>query len=635
MDSNNLNMETKTITISKHQHLADVYPLIESNIILNKKLSGVGATHCEIIAPRNSIIVVPNVPIITCKVERHRDSDNLFGVIANISVREIEEYLEDTITHNRLIKIMVTPESFYKVRQAFREVEVNMYEECFLMLDECHKFIKERDFRQEIVQPLHSFFRFKNKALVSATPIIPSDPRFHEQNFKLVKVSPDYYHLFDITVIETNDIKRAFYDDTSFVRRGLLPKEPQCIFVNSTNIIVDLINQSKLHEISSIFCSDKSATKLKQMGFKHVHTEWKNEYKNHYMFFTSRFYTGLDIWLDEKPRVFYFSDAKNAEHTMMDPNTDMAQACGRFRNGMKEIYHYAVFNPSIESKTETDIDNYIDGIINSYTALKELYDTTENKFEKQAISETIKALPFKEIFFEDEIDYFFRDNIVDFERLRQNYTDYYTLREAYGNSGYFKIPMEEEPHIYPANPITLEKLPNHSPKAIRILQRKAIVDTLSYISPYYGSSAINDIIYTLKDFDSLIVDAFFKLGSDFIVQCDYNSKAIKAALLDRQNTQVSPDEAFFNTLYNSFEVGRKYLAKEAKKELQRIYDKFLLKPPTTITAQSLRWHFEIDNKARIGNEKAIKILSRKVQGVTKYFTEIKHNTETKPLSEFE
>lgn len=79
-------MQARTISISKHQHLADVYPLIETNIILNKRLSGVGATHCEIIAPRNSIIVVPNVPIITCKVEKHHESDNLFGVMQNVSV---------------------------------------------------------------------------------------------------------------------------------------------------------------------------------------------------------------------------------------------------------------------------------------------------------------------------------------------------------------------------------------------------------------------------------------------------------------------------------------------------------------------------------------------------------------------
>ena len=79
------------------------------------------------------------------------------------------------------------------------------------------------------------------------------------------------------------------------------------------------------------------------------------------------------------------------------------------------------------------------------------------------------------------------------------------------------------------------------------------------------------------------------------------------------------DEAFFHVLYNSFEIGKKYLRTEAKAELRRIYDKFNLIPPTAITALSLEWHFEIDEKARIGNQKAIKILRRKAEGITKYF----------------
>lgn len=628
-------METKTISISKHQHLADVYPLIETNTILNKRLSGVGATHCEIIAPRHSIIVVPNVPIITCKVEKHKDSDNLFGVMANVSERDIEQYLETTISSNKRIKIMVTPESFHKVRKAFREVEFDMYENCFLMLDECHKFIKERDFRQEIVQPLHSFFKFKNKAFVSATPLTPSDPRFDEQGFKKVVVQPDWYFLFDILVICANDIRRAFYQETGCTRRGELPKEPQCIFVNSTSIIANLITDSNLEDISSIFCSDQSAVELRQRGFKNVHTEWKKEYENYYMFFTSRFFTGLDIWLDKQPRVLYFSDAKNAEQTLMDPFTDMAQACGRFRNGMKEIFHYVNFNPDIERKSEEDIEEYVNGIINSHIALRDILNSSQKKFERQAINKILEALPFKEIFFEDEIDYFMKDNITDSERVRQYYNCFYSLQAAYGLSGYFKIPFQDDTYDFPPIPAELKKNPKRSRKEIERTQRIAIVETLSHIAPYYKTSAINDIIYTLRANNKLMVDAFFQLGKDFIERCEYNPKIIKEELLNRKGTRVTPDEAFFNTLYSSFEIGKKYLCSEAKKELQRIYDKFLLTPPSIITSKSLRWHFEIDDKARIGNQKAIKILRRKADGITKYFEEIRNNAETKPLFDFE
>lgn len=628
-------MEIKTITIAKDQHLADVYPLIETNTILNKRLSGVGATYCEIIAPRHSIIVVPNVPIITCKVEKHKDSDNLFGVMANVSVRDIEQYLETTLSTNNRIKIMVTPESFYKVRKAFNEVDFNMYENCFLMLDECHKFIKERDFRQEIVQPLHSFFKFKNKALVSATPLAPSDPRFNEQCFKKVVVKPNWDFLFDILVICANDIRRAFYHETACTRRGELPKEPQCIFVNSTSIIADLITDCNLEDISSIFCSDQSAVELRQRGFKNVHTEWKNEYEKPYMFFTSRFFTGLDIWLEKRPRVLYFSDAKNAEQTLMDPQTDMAQACGRFRNGMKEIYHYVNFNPNIERKSKEDIEEYVNGIINSHIVLRDILNSSQKKFERQAINKILEALPFKEIFFDDEIDYFMKDNITDSERVRQYYDDFYSLQAAYGESGYFKIPFEDDTYEFPPIPAELKKNPKRSRKEIQKIQRVAIVETLSHIAPYYKTSAVNDIIYTLRATDKLMVDAFFQLGKDFIEQHDYNPKLIKEELLNRRGAKVTPDEAFFIMLYSTFEIGKKYLLPDAKRALQRIYDKFLLKPPTTITGKSLRWHFDIDEKARIGNQKAVKILRRKADGISFYYDKVKGNTTTEPSHEFD
>lgn len=627
-------MEVKEISINKHQHLADVYPLIESNIILNKKLSGVGATHCEIIAPRNSIIVVPNVPIITCKVEQHHQSDNLFGVMQNVSVREIESYIEDSLLDKRHIKIMVTPESFYKVRQAFDEVEMNMYDFCFLMLDECHKFIKEVDFRPDIILPFRSFFKFKNKALISATPIMPSDPRFAEQNFKLVKIEPTYTYKFKIGVVPTDDIRRAFYDDFGYVRKGHTPTVKQCIFVNSATIIADFINQSKLQDISSIFCSEKSAVKLRQMGFKNVHTEWKEEYKNHFMFFTSRFYTGLDIWLDEKPCVLYFSDAVNADNTLMDPNTDMAQACGRFRRGMTEIIHYVNFNPSVTIKSEKEIDSEIGDIEKSYTELQKIYDNADSSIVRKAIEVAIQQLPFNELFTSGEFNHFLKDNMKDFETVKQYYININTLLKAYVDSEYYSMAWEEEPHLYHDIKNNLPKLNTLSTKKYRYQQRKAIVDTLEHIAPYYGTSEISDIIYTMRGYDAIIVDAFFKLGKDFIVNCDYNIKRIKEELQNRSTSPMGYDEAFFQMLYQTFEVGKKYPRQEVKRKLKKIYDKFNIVPPSTITALSIKWHFEIDEKARIGNSKAIRIIHPISQGVVNYYEKIKNNTATEPLKSF-
>lgn len=622
-------MKTSEIQLAKGQYLSEVYPLIESNIILNKRLSGVGATHCEIISPRNSIIVVPNTPIIDCKVNKHRHSDNLFGVMSMVTVTDIVQYLRKTVAVHKYIKIMVTPESFYKVRQAFDEICLNMYDSCFLMLDECHKFITERDFRKDIILPFNSFFKFKNKALVSATPIIPSDPRFDEHNFRLVEVLPQNFERFEILIIRTNDLRQAFKAEYSWVNitKGRIPKRPQCIFVNSADIIEDLITQSNLHEISSIFCSSNSASRLKGRGFNNVHTEWKEEYQNTFMFFTSRFYTGLDIYLPNEPNVIYMSDAINAHNTLMDPYTDMAQACGRFRNGMKNIFHYVVFNSEIEYQTEKEIEDYLGGIQKSFQALSQIYEQSQSESEKKAILKSIQSLPYNEIFFDGEIDYFLKDNLINTEWLKQIYRNYDTLKDAYGASGYLQVPLEET-HFYLLDNKFFKNKQRLSNVGYKRKQREAIVESLKYMLPYRHTFAVEDIINTFRNHDKTIVDAFFKLGYDFIIQCNYNIKRIKEELHNRNKESDSLDSAFLHTISQTFEIGKTYLRSYVKEELGRIYYKFGIIPPSTITGLSLRWHFDIDEKARIGNQKAIRILAPKAQGLVDYFEKIKHNALT-------
>lgn len=73
-------MTKKEIKINKGQYLSDIYS-IESNTILCKTLTGLGATYTEIKAKRNSIIVEPNVPPIIgkCNDKKHK-KDNLFAV---------------------------------------------------------------------------------------------------------------------------------------------------------------------------------------------------------------------------------------------------------------------------------------------------------------------------------------------------------------------------------------------------------------------------------------------------------------------------------------------------------------------------------------------------------------------------
>ena len=181
-------MTTQIIQINKNengkiQYLTEVLPMIPTNTILYKTLTGLGATYGELKADRNSIIIEPNVPVIVgkCNDPKHKE-DNLFGVYEGVYTEDVIKYLEKSA--DKRTKILTTPESFQKVKDAFELMDMDIYGTCFLLFDECHKIVKDADYRSDITLPFDDFFLFNEKALVSATPISFSDPRFEMPNYQ-------------------------------------------------------------------------------------------------------------------------------------------------------------------------------------------------------------------------------------------------------------------------------------------------------------------------------------------------------------------------------------------------------------------------------------------------------------------
>ena len=72
-------------SIRKGEYFADALKragkdFIPTNCIINKLLPGLGATHCELTAPRKSIIIEPNVPVIESKAKVHKNSLAIYNI---------------------------------------------------------------------------------------------------------------------------------------------------------------------------------------------------------------------------------------------------------------------------------------------------------------------------------------------------------------------------------------------------------------------------------------------------------------------------------------------------------------------------------------------------------------------------
>lgn len=241
-------MEIVKALLKKGEWLLDAlkrigHSMIPSNCILDKTLTGLGATHSEIHCKRSSIIIEPNVPVILGKLD---ENENLEAVYAKCTPYSLKKYLQMDIQYK---KIITTPESFHKIRKAAEELHINIYNSFFCLFDECEKVTQDVDYRRKISQPIYDFFKFKQKAFVSATPLNMTHPEFEKQGFQIIKVEPDYDYKKDLTLIITN----SYYNTLQVVLDRLKDSKHICIFFNVTDGIAALIDTLGIADYK-VFC---------------------------------------------------------------------------------------------------------------------------------------------------------------------------------------------------------------------------------------------------------------------------------------------------------------------------------------------------------------------------------------------
>lgn len=606
-------METKYIEISKTpdnkiKYLRDVLPEIPTNTILYKKLTGLGATYSEIKANRNSIIIEPNVPVIIgkCNDNKHKE-DNLFGVYEGIYTDDIIKYLERS--KSKYYKILTTPESFKKVKDAFDAMEMDVRFKCFLLFDECHKVVKDIDYRGDITLPINDFFEFEQKALVSATPIELTDPRFERQNFQILEIKPTFDYTQNILISHTNNILRDTRDVLSLIRDKNKNDNNQCncFFINSADVIYSLMKQMKILDNSAVFCAPKSVDKLKQQKFKNAYSKWSQEHMKQYNFFTSRYYNALDIELDEQPDVIVITDVYFAEQTMADPYSDVIQLIGRFRNGVSNIVHITNTKQDLPQRTPEDIKQFIHSSEAIYKALTSHYNTARTKEARDAYRAALDSLPYNRLLDKDNNkNWFAIDNYINEETLKGYYHDRDSLISAYKNVDAFNVEMMN--FYYPLGDTERLKREN---KSISIKEkRKIVVSQLEMLGECITGMEMEfkrDLIWA----DAFIVEAYDCLGKEEIEHLNYSQSKIKEAMILKQYKNKSQGGETILIIKNSFKVGQKYKLDFIKKEIKRIYEIMEVPPHKAITSRTIDEFFHTDD-VWMGKDKAKLIISERV-----------------------
>ncbi len=568
------------ITLSKGQYLSDVMNEIPSNCILSKKIPGCGATTLELDTQRHSIIIVPNVPVIHSKCEKYPD---LIGVYENVTAGQIVEEL----TTKNLHKIMTTPESFGKVKTACERCGIDIYNHFFLLMDECHQLIKDVDFRIDIVLPMNDFFNFKQKALVSATPIVFSDPRFKKEDFETIEVNADYDYRQEITVTHTYSTHKAI-ENYLKAHDGTV-----CVFVNSVVMIYSIMKEFGLLEEAAVYCAPKSRSKLKnEYQFSNAYSDWSSTTMKKYNFFTGRFFTAFDLDLSYQPDVVMITDPYVSEHTMLDVETDCIQICGRFRNGLKSATHIYRVNPQIIAKSREQIEWEISAHEFAYRTIQTLYNSADNKESRFAFGAVLEVLPFRRFQYPDFTkNWFAIDNEINTILVEGRYRSVQQIAQWYKDNHYFSPTFSS--YDYNENDEKLKIV-----KAARSLKdkRRKMVQLLSEQETPYSEYAL-DFINDIRRIDPFIVEAFETLGKERIEELNYNQKKMNEAMIlsQRKGNKV------IRLIKNAFRVGNKYSNDKITNELTRIFETLNIHPEKTIKGSMILDYyqavpFKSDNK---------------------------------------
>lgn len=585
--NNQLPLESSEVAINKGEWLTDAlkrekyHGMIPTNVILEKTETGIGATYSELITPRNSIIIEPNVPVIKGKCKRE---DKYRPVHEGITAKNIEKYLKREDIEFK--KILTTPEGYGKIQKAAANLNINLHKDFFLLFDECEKITQDTKFRPNISIPIKDFFSYDGKAFVSATPIQPSNPAFQQNNFKILQIKPTYDYKKDATLIVTRSWNRKVKESICTLMEN--SKLPICVFFSSTYVINQLITTLQNENIINsnnykVFCSSKSVKELKSCNISKSSENIELPLAR-INFFTSRFFSAVDI-VAKRCDILVLSD-KKVVHSLIDPFTGSIQIQGRFRRTFTDGRKYNsltfITNIADNIKTMTDEEVTIDIKVreSNYYQILEKYNRATSDTEKNAHSKELKRMRYNDLFdIENELNYFAIDNLYNTERVKRYYKSLPSLKKAYKDTQYFNIELIDESQELGDDDIL------DITKATLKGRWRIIVETIARLEPLKqeeeGIHKYEEAIEKLQQLyakDYFIVDAYLKFGTERLEALGYNKKKIIEEL-EKEDLQKSPEERLsqgvLDDVYSEFvtemEEGRYIPKADFKRRLGEIF----------------------------------------------------------------
>lgn len=413
--------------------------------IIDKQLTGLGATTLEINSERDSIIVVPTRALAKTKTTKHRQTFRLDGSVKDYHAK-IKDYVESKAI--RFKKFIVVADSLHKLPEVIGD---KIYDDYFILIDEIDMVQADSTYRSAMEDIIDYYFLFdpKKRALISATVKEFSNPLLQKEPF--IKIAFNKLPKPKITeFIEIDDTESKLIEKIKNIR-AKYPRQKIVIAYNSPKSILRIIEHLpiELDKECAVLCGEGSK-ELVEDYYRDLDKECK--LPNEINFITSAYFVGVDF--EEQFHLIIVANARN-KLTLVSID-QIIQISGRCRS---VLYSSTIIHNILnESEAFENVEGYkymIQKDANSFLELTEGVDEMKaeraiwskyipSKYRKQfldtlatfkttiitegewALNWSVVDLIRTNIFGESQKAYFNIDSLIN------NYTDNATLYKKYG-----------------------------------------------------------------------------------------------------------------------------------------------------------------------------------------------------------
>lgn len=355
--------------------------------ILNKYVTGCGATTMFLADPLPTILCSPRKALMYCKAESKRFKGKIYLFRNekdpdNASVIDLEnrmmEYIKsyDNPYTTGAPKILVSFDSFRHVKQ--RLLEDGTLDRFQIIVDEAQALFTDAAFKGDVsIEFLENLQGLSNRVIyMSATPYLEDyldmlpefqnmpyvQLRWHPSSLTATNIVPKEYDHGRLSETVKNIISRyrdeGFFEEKVHKCQHVYAKEA-LFFLNNVKAVIGIINANGLTPAdTTVICAytDKNRAALKKIGFEIGKAPQEGEPRKPYTFVTKCSFEGTDFYT--QAYTYIFSNV-TIDSMAVDISLDLKQILGRQREESNPFKYDATFfyktDPELAGKDETEI----------------------------------------------------------------------------------------------------------------------------------------------------------------------------------------------------------------------------------------------------------------------------------------